>query len=73
MNPEMKVKDMNLTDPNESAPGESRARLKAIDGYRYHHHQAPQGFIKTWLLRYSKSTTKKFDLYLRDHHSKEPT
>jgi len=40
VNPKIKVKDMNLTQPNESTPGKSKARLKEIDGYRYHHHQS---------------------------------
>jgi len=38
-----------------------------------HHHQTPQGFIQTKLPRYNKSTTKEFDLDLKEHHSKEPT
>jgi len=35
------MKDMNLTRPHESTPGELRARFKGIDRYRYHHHQTP--------------------------------
>jgi len=73
VNLKIKVKDKNLTHPNESTPGESRARHKGIDGYRYHHHQTPHGVIQTTLLKYSKSTTKNFDLDVRDHHSQEPT
>ena len=64
---------MNLTHPNESTPGESRARLKGINGYKFHDHQTLQGFFQTMLLRYNKCTTKKFDLDLGGHHSKEPT
>jgi len=37
-----------------------------------HHHQSPQGFFQINLYRYNKNTTK-YDLDLKDHHSKEPT
>jgi len=64
---------MNLTHPNESTLGEIRTRLKGIDRYRKSLPPNSSRVHPNCAPRYSKSTTKEFDLDLGEHHSKEPT